>query len=160
MKKFIIKEIKAADVGNLSNVNVKSNGENIVVTGQNGAGKSTLAKTILWTLAGATADGEKLIPVNGNGLPCAEVKFTDGTVFTKFRKEMIQKVARGVISRTTDCFLNDLPVNQRDSQEYFKQYVPVEMFDVLIGLGKFFKLKPAEQRQILTNYFGLSLIHI
>ena len=154
MKKFVITRITAADVGNLHSVKIASNGENIVVTGQNGAGKSTLAKMILWALNGSTADGEKLIPIDGNGLPFAEVELTDGTTFSKFRKEMVQKVARGVISRTTDCFLNDLPVTQRDFQEYFTRYVPLEMFDVLLRLGYFFKLKTADQRRILTELFG------
>lgn len=155
MKKFTITGIAAGDVANLTSVYVKADGENIIVTGQNGAGKSTIAKTILWTLMGGTADGEKLIPATGGGLPYAEIEVTDGTVYTKFRKEMIQKVdARGKMSRTTDCFINGLPVTLKDFQEYFSRYVTPEVFQILIGLGNFFKLKTDTQRAILTENFS------
>ena len=154
MKKFEITSIKACDVANLSSVNVRTGGTNIIIEGQNGAGKSTIAKTILWALNGSTADGEKLIPIGSNGLPYAEVELSDGTMFTKFRKELIQKISGGKISRTTDCFMNGCPVTQSSFQEFFNQYVPAEIFNVLIGLGNFFKLKPAEQRKILTEHFG------
>ena len=154
MKKFEITSIKACDVANLSSVNVRTGGTNIIIEGQNGAGKSTIAKTILWALNGSTADGEKLIPIGSNDLPYAEVELSDGTMFTKFRKELIQKISGGKISRTTDCFMNGCPVTQSSFQEFFNQYVPAEIFNVLIGLGNFFKLKPAEQRKILTEHFG------
>ena len=151
MKKFRITGIAAGNIANLTSVYVKPEG-NIIVTGQNGAGKSTLAKMILWTLTGSTADGEKLIPINGGGYPYAEVELTDGTVYTKFRKEIVQKIDRnGKISRTTDCFMNGLPVGLKDFQEYFNRYVPQDIFQILIGLGNFFQLKSDVQRTILTE---------
>lgn len=154
MKKFAITGIAAGDIANLRSVYVKSDGANIIVTGQNGAGKSTLAKTILWTLMGSTADGEKLIPIDGDGLPYAEVELTDGVTITRFRKEIIQRVSKGVMSRSTDCFLNGFPVTLKDFQEFFNQYISAEGFQILIGLGNFFKLKPADQRRILTENFS------
>lgn len=154
MKKFTITGIAAGDIANLRSVYVKSDGANILVTGQNGAGKSTLAKTILWTLIGSTTDGEKLIPIDGAGLPYAEIELTDGTTITRFRKEIIQRVSKGVVSRSTDCFLNGFPITLKDFQEFFNQYISAEGLQILIGLGNFFKLKPAEQRRILTENFS------
>ena len=154
MKKFVITGIAAGNIANLPSFYIESDGSNIYVTGQNGVGKSTLMKTIWWTLAGSTADGEKLIPIVGDGLPYAEVEIFDGETKTLFRKEIVQYMVRGKIARTADCFLNGLPVALKDFQEFFNAYIPVDGLQILTGLGNFFKLKPAEQRRILTENFS------
>ena len=154
MKKFVITGIAAGNIANLPSFYIESDGSNIYVTGQNGVGKSTLMKTIWWTLAGSTADGEKLIPIVGDGLPYAEVEIFDGETKTLFRKEIVQYMVRGKIARTTDCFLNGLPVTLKDFQDFFNTYIPVDGLQILTGLGNFFKLKPAEQRRILTENFS------
>ena len=154
MKKFVIEGIAVGDVAKLPSIHIEPKGGNIIVTGQNGAGKTTFAKALLWLIMGGTTDGEKLIPLDGNYLPYVEVELTDGTLHSVLRKEMIQKTdSRGKISRTTDCFMGGLPVTQKAFQEFFGTYVPQEIFQVLMSLGSFFKLKPDVQRKILTDNF-------
>ena len=154
MKKFVIEGIAVGNVAKLPSIHIEPKGGNIIVTGQNGAGKTTFAKALLWLIMGGTTDGEKLIPLDGNYLPYVEVELTDGTLHSVLRKEMIQKTdSRGKISRTTDCFMGGLPVTQKAFQEFFGTYVPQEIFQVLMSLGSFFKLKPDVQRKILTDNF-------
>ena len=155
MKTFRITGIAAGNVANLDSIYIEKADRKIIVTGPNGAGKSTLAKVILWVLMGGTADGEKLIPVAADKLPYAEIELTDGVVSTRLRKEIVQfKNSSGKISRTTNCFMNGFPCSLKDFQEFFNQYVSTEIFQILIGLGNFFKLKSDVQRQILTENFS------
>ena len=155
MKKIIVTGFTAQNIANQESVSFTTNGGNVIVTGENGAGKTTLKNALMWALIGSTADGEKLIPYNSDKLPIVEVEITDGTVYTKFRKELFQRQSfDGKISRTVNCFINGTPATLKDINEYFSRLIPNNSLEIILNLGSFFKQKSEVQRKILTEHIS------
>ena len=154
MKKFVITGMTASNIANLGSVTFTTSGGDVLIIGQNGAGKSTVKNALMWAMIGSTADGEKLIPYNGE-MPTVEVEISDSNIYTQLRKEIFQRTSLdGKIARTTNCFICGNPVNQKKLEQYFSRYVPTDIMKILLELGSFFKLKANDQRKILTEYFG------
>ena len=147
MKKFVITSLKACNIANLDSVSFATLGD-VLVTGMNGSGKSTIKNAILWCLNGTTADGEKL--QNGETNPTVAIELSDGEKFCDLKKMQVRKG----FSVTNECYLNGIPVRQKEIEQYFMKWVPAGMLKVMLELGNFFSLKAAEQREILTEYFS------
>lgn len=153
-KQIVITKFKAECIASISGIEINPDGADVFVTGQNGAGKSTIKKAIDWVMSGSTADGEKLIPHDGSGLPFVELELTDGEIHTKISKEIKESKKGGKVARSVDCYLAGMPVTQKDLNKFFEQYVPISALPLLLNPFEFFKLNADARRELVTALFG------
>lgn len=153
-KQIVITKLKAECIASISGIEINPDGADVFVTGQNGAGKSTIKKAIDWVMSGSTADGEKLIPHDGSGLPFVEIELTDGEIHTKISKEIKQSKKGGKVARSVNCYLAGMPVTQTAVNKFFEHYVPISALPLLLNPFEFFKLNTDTRRELVTALFG------